>query len=287
MAKDGHEVHFIARGEHLRSIRERGLRITSIDDDFTVAPASATDDPRTVGAVDWVLFAVKTYDTDAAIEQMAPLVGPHTSIFTFQNGVESTDKLGAAFGREHSVPAPIQIETFIRAPGHIEQRSPFRNIVVGELDGSITQRVQEFAGILKKHNVNVVISTEMPRPIWTKLLFLASLSGLTTCARLPAHDLFKVPEAREALHDAVLEVVQVAAACGVTLTAEDIERTENMSFNLQPGMTSSMHKDLLNGKRLEIDALNGAIIRLGHTKGIPTPVHQTIFACLKPHANGN
>jgi 2-dehydropantoate 2-reductase len=82
-------------------------------------------------------------------------------------------------------------------------------------------------------------------------------------------------------------VVQVAAACGVNLTAEDIERTENMSFNLQPGMTSSMHKDLLNGKRLEIDALNGAIIRLGHAKGIPTPVHQTIFACLKPYANGN
>lgn len=287
MAKDGHEVHFVARGDHLSAIRKCGLHVTSFDDEFTISPALATDDPRSVGQVDWILFAVKTYDTDAAIKQMAPLVGPNTSIFTFQNGVESFDKLSTAFGREHCVPAPIQIESFIRAPGHIEQRSPFRNIVVGEMDRSVSKRVQEFADTLKRHNLNVVVSTEMPRPIWTKLLFLASLSGLTTVARTPAHDLFKSPEAREALHEAIVEIVKVAKALGVNLTDEDIERTQNMAFNLQPGMTSSMHKDLLNGKRLEVDALNGAIIRLGHANGIPVPVHQTIYACLKPFANGN
>lgn len=282
LAKDGHEVHFIARGAHLQAIREHGLHVKSIDDEFRLSPAHATDDPSRIGPVDLVLFAVKTYDTESAARLMQPLIGPDTTVVTFQNGVESVDVIDAVIGPGHVIPAPIRIETFVAAPGRIEQRSPFRVIALGEMNGQITPRLEAVAGLLKKHPLEVTVTREMPRPIWTKMLALASLSGLTSLARTPGYELFRLPEAREALLQSLAETAAVARAHGVEFTPAEMESATNFSIKIRPGITASMHKDVLAGRRLEIDALSGAVVRMGHAKGIPTPVHLTIYAGLKP-----
>lgn len=281
LAKHGNDVTFIARGAHLAAIRANGLTVTTIKGDFSVKPAQATDNPGEIGIVDWVLFAVKTYDTESAAQAIRPLVGANTTVVTFQNGVDSPDILARVVGKEHVIAAPIQIETTLTAPGVIAQTSNFRVVTVGEMDGKLTPRVEWLVDQLKQGGVDVSASDKMPAPLWAKLLFLASFSGLTTLARTEGSVLFKLPEAQVALRAAMQEVFDVAKAHGVQLAPDLVEQRMTFAINVQPGMTSSMHKDLLKGGRLEIDALSGAVMRLGAAKGIATPVHQTIFVALK------
>ena len=281
LAKNGNDVTFIARGAHLDAIKARGLSVTSVKGDFSVKPARATDDPSQVGAVDWIIFAVKTYATEPAADALKTIVGAGTTIVTVQNGVESFDQLAALYGRERVIVAPTQIETAIIAPGVIAQTSQFITIVTGEMNGTISPRVEWLVEQFKRHGIDASASDKMPAPVWAKMLFLASFAGLTTLARTEGAVLFKLPEARLALRAAMQEVFEVARAYGVNLPPDLVEQRFQFASNIQPGMTASMHKDLLRGNRLEIDALSGAIVRLGAAKQIATPVHQTIYAALK------
>jgi 2-dehydropantoate 2-reductase len=281
LARNGNEVTLIARGAHLEAIRKNGLAIKSTKGDYVIKPAKATENPAEAGVADWILFAVKTYDTETAARALKPMVGENTTIVTVQNGVESFDQLAALYGKERVLLAPTQIESSIVKPGVIAQTSSFITTIVGGMDKKITARVEWFVEQLKKSGVDITASDQMPVPVWNKMLFLSSFSGLTTLARTEGAVLFKSPEARATLRTAMREVYDVALAYGVKMQSEIIEQRVAFSAGIQPGMTSSMHKDLMNHKRLEIDALSGAIVRLGEAKGIATPVHQTIYVALK------
>lgn len=281
LAKNGNDVTFIARGAHLSAIRKNDLAIKSTKGDFVCKPAKATDNPADAGVMDWILFAVKTYDTETAARALKPMVGTNTTIVTVQNGVESFDQLASLYGKERVLLAPTQIESAIVQPGVIAQTSNFITTIVGEMDRKITPRVEWLVEQLKRNGVDITASDQMPVPVWNKMLFLASFSGMTTLARTQGSILFKQPEAQAALRAAMQEVFDVAAAYGVKMPPDIVEQRLAFSINIQPGMTSSMHKDLLNHKRLEIDALSGAIVRLGAAKGVATPVHRTIYVALK------
>ncbi len=282
LAKDGHEVTFIARGAHLKAIRENGLAIKSIHGDLTVKPARATDNPADVGAVDWILFAVKTYDTESAARAMRPLIGVQTAVLTFQNGVESADQIGALVGTEHVLVAPTQIVSNITAPGQIEQKSPFRSTVVGEIGGQgLTPRVEQIVAAFKRTGIDVSAAADGRMPLWHKFVFIASTSGLASLARTAPYDLLQLPAARATLRAAMQEVDAVGRAHGIAMDADIVDRQYQMALNLKPGIKPSMQLDVEQGKRLEIDALNGAVVRLAAAKGLATPVHQTIYVALK------
>ncbi len=282
LAKDGHDVTFIARGAHLKAILADGLIIKSIHGNVTIKPAKATDDPAQVGPVDWILFSVKTYDTETAAQQMRPMVGPQTAVITFQNGVDSPDQLGAIIGKEHVLAAPTQVVSNIVAPGVIEQKSPFRLTTVGEVGGQgLTPRVEQIVTALKKTGIEATAAADGRAPMWHKFIFIASTAGLAALSRTTPYDLFQLPEARTALRVALEEVDAVGRALGVAMDADIVERQYQFSLNLKPGVKPSMQLDVEQGKRIEIDALNGAVVRLGATKGIKTPVHQTIYVGLK------
>lgn len=281
LAKNGHDVTFIARGAHLKAIRDEGLTIRSIHGDFSIRPAKVTDNPAEVGPVDWILFAVKTFDTVPAVQAMRPMVGPTTAIITFQNGVETHEQLGAAVGFDHVVLAPTQVVSNIIAPGIIEQKSPFRLTTVGPVRGGLTPRVEQIAAELKKAGVEATPTADGLKPLWHKFVFLASTAGLATLARTAPSDLFQLPAARRALHEAMEEIYKVGKALQVDMDPDIVERQYEFTLKLGPGQKPSMQLDLEQGKRLEIDALSGAVVRLGHDKEIATPVHQTIYAGLK------
>jgi 2-dehydropantoate 2-reductase len=282
LAKDGHDVTFIARGAHLKALREKGLIIKSIHGDLTIQPAKATDNPAEVGVVDWVLFSVKTYDTETAAHAMRPMIGAQTAVITFQNGVDAPDQIGAIIGKEHVLVAPTQIVSNIAAPGVIEQKSPFRTTTVGEVGGQgLTPRVAQIVAALKKTGIEATTAADGRIPLWHKFVFIASTSGLASLARTTPYDLFQLPEARATLRAAMEEVDAVGRAQGVAMDADIVERQYQFTLNLKPGVKPSMQLDVEQGKRLEIDALSGAVVRLGAATGIKTPVHQTIYVGLK------
>ncbi len=210
------------------------------------------------------------------------MIGPNTTVITFQNGVEAHEQIGEVVGMDRVLVAPTQIVSNISEPGVIEQKSKFRVTFVGEVaQTGITPRVQQIADELKLAGVEATAVPDGLKPLWHKFVFIASAAGLAALARTAPSDLFKLPEARCALHEAMEEVYNVGRALNVDLDSDIVERQYQFPLNLGAGQKPSMQLDLEQGKRLEIDALSGAIVRLGNAKSVATPVHQTIYAGLK------
>ncbi len=283
LARVGNEVTFLTRGENLKAIRTHGLKIRSVHGDFEIAPANATDDPRTVGRVDWILFAVKTYDTQIAAREILPMLGDRTAIVTFQNGVESHEQIGSIAGKDRVLVAPTQIVSNVAAPGIVEQRSQFRIMTIGEAGGGITARVERIVAEFKEAGIEATAAEDVLKPLWHKFIFIASIAGLSSLARSTPYDLLRMSEPRETLRSAMGEVYRVGMALGIRMDPDIVERQYQFCLKLAPGQKTSMQIDLEQAKRLEIDALSGAVVRLGQAKGVEVPVHKTIYAGLKIH----
>jgi 2-dehydropantoate 2-reductase len=290
LAQAGRDVTFIARGAHLDAIRARGLQVISpVLGDFT-ARARAESDPAAVGPVDLVLFAVKAYDNAAAIPQLAPLVGPGTAVLTLQNGIDSTVQLAAALGEACVLGGTTYVATAIEAPGRIVQTGVHRSIIFGEAFGErreVSARVREIAAVLTPADIEATAVPDARVPIWDKFVYLAPFSGLTGAARLPIGPLWRQAHVRETFYAAAREVAAIAAAEGVTLSADRFATLDHYMNNIPPGTRSSLLIDLELGKRIEVEALQGAAVRRAASAGVPVPILSALYAVLKPWALGD
>jgi len=286
LAKAGFDVSFIARGAHLDVIRKNGLKVLSPLGDFTIHPATVTDDPAEVGPVDVILFMVKNYDTLRAAEQIRPLVGPDTAIIPFQNGVEARAMLSNVLGARHVLGGVAFIPASIQEPGVIKHNAELAKLVFGEFDKQITPRVVAFLDALEKAGVTGEISTDISMVLWSKLMFLTSMSAINCITRQPVGLVQSDGETIALYMDAMREVAAVAVAHGVSLGEEAIANNMALAKSFPPNNKTSMFQDLEAGRRLEIDYLSGAVVRLGREKGIETPIHRTAWVAIKPWING-
>ena len=281
----GADVHFIARGRHLQAMRDDGLRIEG-PEPMHVPRVSATDDARSIGTADLVLLCVKLWDTEAALEQLRPLVGAQTAIISFQNGVLKDRALQQAFGDEHVMGGVGYVATTIDRPGVIRQTGPMQRLLFGELDGTRSARGQAFLDPCLKGGIKAELSDDIRREIWQKFVFLAGLSGTTTTIRKTIGPIRENAQTRAFLLDVMGEVVAVGRAHGVNLPADYAEVRLKLADDVAYDMTSSMHHDLERGNRLEVRWLAGAVVELGRAKGVPTPLNRAIADILALHAGG-
>ena len=286
LAKAGFDVSFIARGAHLDVIRKNGLKVLSPLGDFTIHPATVTDDPAEVGPVDVILFMVKNYDTLRAAEQIRPLVGPDTAIIPFQNGVEARAMLSNVLGARHVLGGVAFIPASIQEPGVIKHNAELAKLVFGEFDKQITPRAVAFLDALEKAGVTGEIPADISMVLWSKLMFLTSMSAINCITRQPVGLVQSDGETIALYMDAMREVAAVAAAHGVSLGKEAIANNMALAKSFPPNNKTSMFQDLEAGRRLEIDYLSGAVVRLGREKGIETPIHRTAWVAIKPWING-
>ncbi len=286
LAKAGFDVSFIARGAHLDVIRKNGLKVLSPLGDFTIHPATVTDDPAEVGPVDVILFMVKNYDTLQAAEQIRPLVGPDTAIIPFQNGVEARAMLSNVLGARHVLGGVAFIPASIQEPGVIKHNAELTKLVFGEFDKQITPRALSFLDALEKAGVTGEIPADISMVLWSKLMFLTSMSAINCITRQPVGLVQSDGETIALYMDAMREVAAVAAAHGVSLGEEAIANNMALAKSFPPNNKTSMFQDLEAGRRLEIDYLSGAVVRLGREKGIETPIHRTAWVAIKPWING-
>ena len=286
LAKAGFDVSFIARGAHLDVIRKNGLKVLSPLGDFTIHPATVTDDPAEVGPVDVILFMVKNYDTLRAAEQIRPLVGPDTAIIPFQNGVEARAMLSNVLGARHVLGGVAFIPASIQEPGVIKHNAELAKLVFGEFDKQITTRVVAFLDALEKAGVTGEIPADISMVLWSKLMFLTSMSAINCITRQPVGLVQSDGETIALYMDAMREVAAVAVAHGVSLGEEAIANNMALAKSFPPNNKTSMFQDLEAGRRLEIDYLSGAVVRLGREKGIETPIHRTAWVAIKPWING-
>ncbi len=282
LASSGQDVTFIARGAHLKAIREGGLQVRSVFGDFLLNPASATDRPADIAPVDLLLFCTKTYDTDKAAETAKPLVGPATSVLSVQNGVDAVERIGKVVGLEHMLAGATWISSAITAPGVIKQASEFRRLVFGELDGSTTPRAQAIYDAFNQTGITLELSPNILKVLWTKFVFIASVSSLGSLTRLPIGGFRAVPESRALLIQLMAEVIAVAQASGVKLDADVKERTLSFIDQSGPNIKPSMQLDVESGHRTELESMIGVIGRKGRDLGVATPVADFVYASLLP-----
>lgn len=281
-AEQGHEVHFVARGAHLEAIRENGLQIKSIHGDITVLPARASSDPAEIGLVDLVIFCTKTYDTVEAAHKIKPLVGPETTVMSLQNGVDAAEQIGAVIGIDHLIGSATWISSAVEAPGVIKQVSQFRRVVLGELDGSITPRLQKIYEAWQGTGITAELSENILKILWTKFVFISAVSGFGSLVRLPLGDYRAVPEARFFIASLMYEVEAIARAQGIKLDADVVEKSLAFIDNAAPQIRPSMQLDVEAGRRSEIESIIGVIPQKGRIFGVPTPVADLVYAALLP-----
>jgi 2-dehydropantoate 2-reductase len=286
LAAAGEEVHFLARGAHLAAMREGGLTLESANGDLQLRPIRVTDDPRQIGPVDLVFFAVKLWDTETAGAACRPLIGPDTAVISFQNGVDSATRLSPIVGREHVMGGIAYIAGTIAAPGVIKHTGTMARIRFGERDGRTSARGEAFLAACKRAGIDATLSSEIVRDEWAKFALLASFSGVTSLTRKPKGPIWEDPETRQLLIDAIAEVAVVAKAKGIDLGADFLERQIAAVTAMPAEMKASMLVDLERGNRLELDWLSGAVARLGAECEVQTPIHRFIATALRLHARG-
>jgi 2-dehydropantoate 2-reductase len=283
LAQGGADVHFVARGPHLEAMRSNGLRVEG-PEPIHVRRVNVTDRPADIGRADVVMLCVKLWDTQAAIEQIRPLVGPDTAVISFQNGVLKDQYLRAAFDERQLMGGVGYVATTIEAPGVIRQTGPMQRLLFGEFDGSRSRRGEALLAACLAGGIKAEFSSEIVREIWQKFVFLVGLSGTTTTIRKPIGPIRSHPQTRALLLDLMREVVAVGRAHGVALPEDYAQVRLALADEVSPDMTSSMHHDLERGNRLEVRWLAGGVVELGQAKGVPTPLNRAIADILALHA---
>lgn len=286
LARAGHEVVFVARGAHLEAIRAAGLRVTGPLGDWDVR-ARAEQDTAAVGLCDLVLVAVKTYDNETALPLLPPLVGPGTDVLTLQNGVDSPDDVAAVVGRGPVIGGATYIATALAGPGLIEQTGTLRRIVFGEVferRGLLTPRVARLHEAFAAADIQSEPAVDGRVPLWEKFAYLAPFAGMTGAARQPVGVIRSEPFARAQLIEAFREVEALARAEGIPVAPDLLARGIQYVDNVPASMRSSLLIDLSQGKRIEVEALQGAVVRRAVAHGLPVPVMTTLYAVLRAAA---
>ena len=285
LTKAGNDVSFIARGEHLQAIRSGGLRVVHNAGEFVV-DAAATEDPGEVGFADLVMFCVKAYDTNSALEAMGPLLGPETTVLTLQNGVESHIAVGTAFGEGCALPGAAYVESRIDEPGVVVQTGHVARLVFGEASGEESARVERVREVMLAAGIKAEVSPDVLATLWTKFLFITAVAGLTSACRRRIGELLGKPGYREILVQAMREIEAVGRAKEIGLDEGVVEETMEYVEGAVKDITASMHLDLERGRRLELEIFNGAVVRMGRETGVATPVNDLLYLVLKPHVDG-
>lgn len=283
LAQAGHDVTFIARGENLRALQANGLRVDSSMGDFTIQPAKAVSDPAEIGVVDLVIPGVKTWQLPAILPDMAKLVGPQTLLLTVQNGVDSHLVIGEALGHEKVIAGITRLFSTLVEPGHIVHSGAAAQFMIGELDGSITPRVQALYDVLNAtYGIQAMLTTDIQRELWAKLVMITSFGGTGSVTRAPIGVILSLPQTLALIESSVLEIAAVAAACGYPLAEDVLEKTMAFFKNQPYRGTSSLQRDIMAGRRSELDSLIGTVVRLAHEKNVPAPTNEMIYASLLP-----
>jgi 2-dehydropantoate 2-reductase len=286
MAVGGAEVSLISRGAQLDALRDRGLTIVT-PEGTTRHELPATDDPASVGPVDVVLFGVKSYDTEEAAQRLAPLLADSTAVISLQNGVDNEEKIAAAVGWEHVLGGSAYILAEVREPGVVEASGP-RSIVFGEwAGGEPSERVMAILDVCQRGGIPARTAPDVRVAKWEKFTLLVAFSGMTASTGLPLGAIRDAPAARAMLRELMAETWAVGRAAGVDLAGDLVDRQFALLDGQDYEASTSLAHDRLTGHRMELEALQGTVRRLGREHGVATPATDAAYAIIQPWAVRN
>ena len=283
LAKAGNEVSLITRGPHLEAIQADGLRLVRPKGEILVS-VNATSDPSEVGPVDLVLFTAKTFHNRQIISTLRPLIGPETSVLTLQNGVESHEQLAAVLGSQVVLPGSFWGSTHIRSPGVVAEVVNAR-ISFGETEDAESLRALDIRKMFRDAGIETELSPDPIQVLWRKFILLSAVAGMASAAQTRIKELLRSADARKMFCAAMEETYTVGRTKDINLPEDLVQESLDLLDGL-PDFQNSMQDDYENGRPTELDALSGAVVRIGRQIGVPTPVHTFLYSVLLPHKDG-
>jgi len=283
LASSGEDVWFVARGKHLDAMKNHGLNVKSTDGSFTISPEKVTGDAASIGVADVVLFCVKSYDTEVAARQISSFLNDDSIVLSVQNGVDNVDKIQRELHHGFAYGGAAYLSARITAPGEITETGGFQRIVFGPTSGPVTSRARDIHASFLKAGIKCDLHDNINRELWRKLIFIASMGALTALSRLTHGEILSDPRMLQLTFDAMREIQGIAWKLGIDVEPVDEAKILEGLKRFDPNTRSSMFFDLVSGKPMEVEALNGTVVRFGEQLGLPTPIHRVIYASLLPH----
>ncbi|MFT5182116.1 MAG: 2-dehydropantoate 2-reductase [Alphaproteobacteria bacterium] len=286
LIRTGHEVASIARGAHLAAIQTNGLTLLASSEETNVRPWIATADPRDIGEVDVVIFAVKGDDLERAAEACRPLLGAETVVVPFLNGVEAAERLAAIIPPKNVADGVAYVSATVAGPGIIEQTGNFNRFVFAERDNRPSSRLDALRDALGEAGIEAPPSDNIDREVWAKFILFSAVSGVTTAARCRISDILDNDRLGELFRGVIAETAALGRARGVALPAKIEDETWELAKTLPRLMRASTAVDLEFGRPLETEWISGAVARLSDLAGLEAPINRTLFALLSPYRMG-
>jgi len=274
------EVTFIARGEHLENIQSKGLKIISETSGDYISKSPATSYPEHTYKPDLVLYCVKAYQNAQAIDLIRPFIGNDTTILSLQNGIGIGRQLEENFGVEKTLLGSAYIEASVDSPGIIIERGGLCQIKFGSPLGIVSEREERISRLLKECSINHVLSKDISTDLWEKLIFISALSGMSCITRATFEEIIDNKLGKHVTESLLEETYSVALANGANISKHVVSEIMNHFINQKDKLVSSMYKDMVDGKPMEVDVINGAVSKSGKEYGIPTPINDLIYAAL-------
>ncbi len=282
LARAGEEVIFIARGEHLRAIRANGLRVETPAGEIVIFPAQATEDAAGVAGVEVVLVGVKAWQVAEAARTMRPAIGPEAFVVPLQNGVDAASELAAVLGPGHVLAGLCGTFSWVTAPGRIRSVGTANFIKFAEFDNRPSDRAVRLREAFRKAGVAVEIPSDVHKALWEKFLTVTSVGGVGAVTRAAIGATRAIPETRRLLEQCMNEVFAIARSREIALADTIVADTMTFIDTLAADGTTSLQRDIVDGKPSELEYWNGAAVRLAREQGIPAPTHEFIYHSLLP-----
>lgn len=282
LARAGHPVALIARGAHADAMRTAGVQIQEPGGQWHVHPRLVTDDVHVVGSADVVILATKTYHLATVLPQIAALMGPRTLVLTLQNGVDAFEQVARAYGAAATLAGTIYCELNVAEPGVIRSGIEPVRMTFGPVAGlPVSASAQAFASACTDAGMVTTLVSAGEQAVWSKAIFVAAMSAVTTLAEVSIGPLLADPPAVALLTAALQEAYMVAQASGVHFDVDPVAQALAIARAMPDATRSSMSRDLEHGRPLEVEALSGSIVRRGGDLAVPTPVNQALYALLR------
>lgn len=287
LADGGSDVTLIARGAHLAALRADGLTLMTPAGERATTRVRAVEDPAEVGPVDVVIFLVKSYDTDEGAQRITPMLGDDTAVVSLQNGVDNEARIAAVIGKERVLGGAAYILVSIVEPGVIRVGRP-PGIVLGEMEpGPPSERVVRLVDAMKAGGIDARADADVRRVKWEKYVLLVAFSAMTAATQLTIGDVKASQAASDMMRAIMAEGWQVGRALGVPLADDLVDRQHALVLAQNDTEATSLRHDLITRHRMELEALQGTLRRLGRETGIPTPWTDAAYAILEPWAIRN
>ena len=281
LVQAGHDVRFLARGEHMEAIRKNGLLVKSILGDAHIHNINVTDEIKELGKVDLVIVAVKSWQVKEMAKSIAPILNKNGYVLPLQNGVLSYEELCSELPPGKVIKGLCRIFSMIEAPGVIMHKGVKPHIIFGEAGNEKTERVLQLRSIFEEAQIDNKLAEDIDSEIWKKFISIC-LSGLMAVSKTTYGEMRSMPQMRTLMFELLNEIYGLALEMGIKLDPDYVSKAVSFIESFNFDATASLTRDVWAGKPSEIEYQNGTVVRLAEELGLHVPVNRFVYYSILP-----